>query len=149
MVQEAAFVSECMVGGKPCAYLQTHTGDDTRRTIRNEWFEIGAEQSGAPKFTPLESAPEGTVTELTVDGSPAWTQEELEALNARNIEYNGKLYTQYEISQMQRARERNVRKWKKRYLSEDAAGLDTTNSAVRLRAARQSLSEFTSTVGTR
>lgn len=81
--------------------------------------------------------------------APAWTQEELAALNARNIEYNGKKYTQYEISQMQRARERNVRKWKKRYLAEDAAGLDTTDSAVRLRAARQSLSEFTQTVGTR
>lgn len=72
VVTEAAFVSECVVGGKACAYLQIHTGDDTHRTIRNEWFEIGAEQSGAPKFTPLDSAPEGTVTELTVDGSPAW-----------------------------------------------------------------------------
>lgn len=81
--------------------------------------------------------------------APAWTQEELAALNARNIEYNGKKYTQYEISQMQRARERNVRKWKKRYLAEDAAGLDTTDSAVRLRAARQSLSAFTQAVGTR
>lgn len=81
--------------------------------------------------------------------APAWTQDELEALNERNIEYNGKRYTQYEISQIQRARERNVRKWKKRHLAEDAAGLDTTNSAVRLRAARQSLAEFTQTVGTR
>lgn len=36
---------------------------------------------------------------------PAWTQESLEALNARNIEYDSKLYTRYEISQMQRARE--------------------------------------------
>ena len=80
---------------------------------------------------------------------PTWTQEELEALNARNIEYNGKLYTQYEISQMQRARERNVRKWKKRYLSESAAGLDTTNTAVHLKAARQSLSEFAKATGGR
>ena len=37
---------------------------------------------------------------------PAWTEESLQELNARNIEYNGKKYTQYEISQMQRARER-------------------------------------------
>ena len=73
---------------------------------------------------------------------PTWTQEELEALNARNIEYDGKMYTQYEINQMQRARERNVRKWKKRYISESTAGLDTTNSAVHLKAARQSLNEF-------
>lgn len=80
---------------------------------------------------------------------PQWTQEQLRELNARDIEYNGKKYTAYEISQMQRARERNVRRWKKRYLAEDAAGLDTTDSAVRLRAARQSLAEFAQATGGR
>ena len=80
---------------------------------------------------------------------PQWTQEQLQELNARNIEYNGKKYTAYEISQMQRARERNVRRWKKRYLAEDAAGLDPTDSAVRLRAARQSLAEFAQATGGR
>ena len=73
---------------------------------------------------------------------PAWTRDQLEELNARNIEYNGKQYTRYEINQMQRARERNVRRWKKRYLAETEAGADTTDSAVRLKAARQSLAEF-------
>ena len=57
---------------------------------------------------------------------PAWTRDQLEELNARNIEYNGKQYTRYEINQMQRARERNVRRWKKRYLAETEAGADTT-----------------------
>ena len=80
---------------------------------------------------------------------PQWTQEQLRELNARDIEWNGKKYTAYEISQMQRARERNVRRWKKRYLAEDAAGLDTTDSAVRLKAARQSLSDFTKATGGR
>lgn len=80
---------------------------------------------------------------------PQWTQEQLRELNARNIEYNGKKYTAYEISQMQRARERNVRRWKKRYLAEDAAGLDPTDAAVRLRAARQSLAEFAQATGGR
>lgn len=80
---------------------------------------------------------------------PTWTGESLQELNARNIEYNGKLYTQYEINQMQRARERNVRKWKKRYLAESAAGVDTTNAAVHLKAARQSLSEFAKATGGR
>ena len=80
---------------------------------------------------------------------PAWTREQLEALNARDIEWNGKKYTAYEISQMQRARERNVRRWKKRYLAEDAAGLDATDAAVRLRAARQSLAEFAQATGGR
>ncbi|MCI7102239.1 MAG: phage minor capsid protein [Faecalibacterium sp.] len=80
---------------------------------------------------------------------PQWTQEQLRELNARNIEWNGKKYTAYEISQMQRARERNVRRWKKRYLAEDAAGLDTTDAAVRLRAALQSLAEFAQATGGR
>ena len=57
---------------------------------------------------------------------PAWTRDQLEELNARNIEYNGNQYTRYEINQMQRARERNVRRWKKRYLAETEAGVDTT-----------------------
>ena len=80
---------------------------------------------------------------------PQWTQEQLQELNARDIEWNGKKYTAYEISQMQRARERNVRRWKKRYLAEDAAGLDATDAAVRLRAARQSLKDFTQATGGR
>lgn len=80
---------------------------------------------------------------------PTWTGESLRKLNARDIEYNGKLYTRYEISQMQRARERNVRRCKKRYLAEDAAGLDTTDSAVRLKAARQSLAQFAKDTGSR
>ena len=80
---------------------------------------------------------------------PAWTQESLEALNARDIEYNGGKYTRYEISQMQRARERTVRKYKRRYLAEDAAGADTTASAVKLRQARQDLADFISATGGR
>lgn len=80
---------------------------------------------------------------------PAWTQESLEALNARDIEYNGGKYTRYEISQMQRARERTVRKYKRRYLAEDAAGADTTASSVKLRQARQELADFISVTGGR
>ena len=80
---------------------------------------------------------------------PTWTEESLQEMNARDIEWNGKKYTQYEVNQMQRARERNVRKWKKRYLAESAAGSDTTDSAMRLKAARQSLSEFAKATGGR
>ena len=80
---------------------------------------------------------------------PAWTQESLEALNARDIEYSGKKYTRYEISQMQRARERTVRKYKRRYLAETEAGVNTTASAVKLRQARQELADFISATGGR
>ena len=81
--------------------------------------------------------------------SPAWTREALAALDRRDIPWKGKKYTAYEISQMQRVRERNVRRWKKRYLAEDAAGLDATESAVRLKAARQSLADFARATGGR
>ena len=50
---------------------------------------------------------------------------------------------------MQRARERTVRKYKRRYLAEDAAGADTTQSAVKLRQARQELTDFISATGGR
>ena len=78
-----------------------------------------------------------------------WTQESPEALNARDIEYNGGRYTRYEISQMQRAKERPVRKYKRRYLAEDAAVTDTTDSAVKLQQARQELADFVSATGSR
>lgn len=71
IVREAAFVSECLLEGRPCVYLQTHRIFGTRRTICNEWFEIGDEQGGVPSFTP-HKAPAGTVTEISVDDSPAW-----------------------------------------------------------------------------
>ena len=83
---------------------------------------------------------------------PAWTRDQLEELNARNIEYNGKMYTRYEINQMQRARERNVRRWKKRYLVESEANVDEADpakTAVKLRAAREELKHFASVTGGR
>lgn len=80
---------------------------------------------------------------------PNYSAAELAALNEKCIGYNGQKYTKYEISQMQRAAERNVRRWKKRYLAEDAAGLDTTESALRLKAARQSLAQFVRDTGGR
>lgn len=80
---------------------------------------------------------------------PQWTRESLKKLNAREIEYHGEKYTRYEISQMQRTRERTVRRYKRRYLAEDAAGSDTTVSAVRLRTARQELAAFLRETGGR
>lgn len=50
---------------------------------------------------------------------------------------------------MQRTKERAVRKYKRRYLAENAAGADTTASAVKLRQARQELAEFITATGGR
>lgn len=81
--------------------------------------------------------------------SRVYTDEQLQALCAKDIEYKGKKYSRYEINQMQRARERHVRKWKKTYLMEKEAGLDTTQSALRLKEARKALSDFADATGGR
>ena len=78
-----------------------------------------------------------------------YTDERLAELDARNIPYGGGLYTRYEITQMQRALERRVRKYKRRYLAETAAGVDASQSAVKLKTARQQLSAFLEETGER
>lgn len=78
---------------------------------------------------------------------PAYRADELAAYNARDGEYQGKRYTRYELSQMQRALERRVRRWKRRYLAEEAAGADSTSSAARLRTAREQLRQFVRQTG--
>ena len=81
--------------------------------------------------------------------SRVYTDEQLQALSAKDIEYKGKKYSRYEINQMQRAKERQVRKWKKTYLMEKEAGLDTTQSALKLKNARKALSDFADATGGR
>lgn len=71
----------------------------------------------------------------------------LEKLAAKTVEYGGKMYTEYEISQMQRALERKVRAAKRRFLAEQAAGVDTTRSSLRLRDARRALNDFVDATG--
>lgn len=74
-------------------------------------------------------------------------QEELDRLAAKNVEYNGKKYTEYEITQMQRELERRVRKAKRRFLAEQAAGVDATAASVGLRDARRALNDFIEATG--
>ena len=76
-----------------------------------------------------------------------YTDKRLAELDARNIPYGGGLYTKYEITQMQRALERKVRRYKRRYLAETAAGVDASQSAAKLKAARQQLSAFLEETG--
>ncbi|MDE6665690.1 MAG: phage minor capsid protein, partial [Ruminococcus sp.] len=45
--------------------------------------------------------------------NPSYSADELEKLDERNIEYNGKTYSQYEISQIQRRYEREIRSAKR------------------------------------
>ena len=73
---------------------------------------------------------------------PNYMETRLAALNAKCVTYGGKQYTRYEISQMRRDLERRVRKYQRRFLAEDAAGVDTGPTAVKLKAARKALTAF-------
>lgn len=86
---------------------------------------------------------------------PNYTAAQLKKLDARNISYNGEMYTQYEISQMQRAGERKVRAWKRRCITSQeavksapdeatkaAAQAEYSKSAVKLKSAEQKLKDF-------
>lgn len=53
---------------------------------------------------------------------PAYTQEELDKLNAPMYKYNDKDLTEYGATQQQRHIERNIRKYKREYLGMKAAG---------------------------
>lgn len=71
-----------------------------------------------------------------------YTEERLEALNARDVAYDGRLYTRYEIRQMRRGLERRVRAAKRRYIAAQASGGDTAAAAARLQNARRALADF-------
>lgn len=87
--------------------------------------------------------------------TPNYTPEELKKLDKPCISYNGKLYTEYEVSQMQRAQERRVRAWKRRCITAqegvNSATDEATNavaqaeyskSAVHLKANEAKLKDF-------
>lgn len=90
----------------------------------------------------------------------AYTDERLEALNAKNIKYDGEMYSEYEISQMQRKMERSIRQLKREAVAYDT-GIqnadneelankfteDFTDTSVRLKAEERKLKEFLNETG--
>ncbi len=63
---------------------------------------------------------------------PAYTDEELRKMNAKDYEYNGEKMTEYEATQKQRYVEQRIRKWKREYQAMDAAGLSTDEAASKI-----------------
>lgn len=66
--------------------------------------------------------------------TPNYTPEELKKLDEPCISYNGKLYTEYEVSQMQQAQERRVRAWKRRCITAQESVNSATDEATRATA---------------
>ncbi len=65
--------------------------------------------------------------------SRAYSEEDLAAMSEKSIKYNGEMLTEYEASQKQRYIERQIRRWKREYKALDAAGLDASAAAKKLR----------------
>lgn len=77
----------------------------------------------------------------------AYTSDQLRSYEDKGISYNGKMYTEYEASQMQRHNERQIRRWKREYAAMEAAGLDTTEAAAKLRSWRERQRDFLEQTG--
>lgn len=91
---------------------------------------------------------------------PAYTPRRLAELNEPCIEINGQMYTEYEVSQMQRELERRVREMKRRVTAADTA-VDSaqndmqekimrelfTSESVKLKKAEQKLGDFLNQTG--
>lgn len=78
-----------------------------------------------------------------------WSEKELEALEEKKVEYNGKKLTEYEANQVQRGTEREIRKLKRKAAALEAAGLDASEVQKDLREANKIYNDFTKQTGIR
>ena len=76
-----------------------------------------------------------------------YTDEMLKEYEAKNIEYNGKKYTEYEASQIQRRIEREIRKQKRTVAALEAGGQDASGERAKLKDAQKSYTDFTEQTG--
>lgn len=83
-----------------------------------------------------------------VHGAPrTWTDEQIKALDKKNIEYNGEKYTEYEASQIQRGIERDIRSLKRQVAAIEAGGGDASAERAKLRKAQKGYTDFTEKTG--
>ena len=78
---------------------------------------------------------------------PAYTEEELEKMNAKNYFYNGQAMTEYEATQRQRHIERRIRKWKREYTGMEAAGQSTEEAAAKIARWQRTQRDFLEQTG--
>lgn len=76
-----------------------------------------------------------------------WNDKQLEALEAKRVEYNGVKMTEYEASQAQRGIERDIRKQKRTIAALEAAGEDASEYRAKLRNAQKAYTDFTKQTG--
>ena len=79
--------------------------------------------------------------------SRTYSDKMLKDYNAKNIEYNGEKYTEYEASQIQRSIERDIRKHKRTIAAIEATGGDASAERKKLRDSQKSYTDFTEQTG--
>lgn len=77
------------------------------------------------------------------------TQDELNNMNEKNIDYDGVKMTKYEAEQKQRAMERKIRQWKRTADIQQAGGVDNTAARIRLGDWQATAQDFTDKTGLR
>ena len=85
-----------------------------------------------------------------IPGAPrAYSDAMLKDYEAKDIEYNGEKYTEYEASQIQRKIEREIRAAKRKVAALEAVGEDASAERAALRKAQKSYTDFTEQTGMR
>jgi hypothetical protein len=83
-----------------------------------------------------------------VHGAPrTWTDDQIKALDKKDIKYNGESYTEYEASQIQRGIERDIRSLKRQVAAIEAGGGDASAERSKLRKAQKGYTDFTEQTG--
>lgn len=72
-----------------------------------------------------------------------YTQADLDKMENVTVEYNGKTYTRYDAEERLRAMERNIRKYKRQALTQEAAGLDSTQARLKIGEWQAKAADFT------
>lgn len=83
-----------------------------------------------------------------VEGMPrTYSKELLREYEAQDYEYNGQKMTEYETLQRQREIERNIRRWKRENQAMKALGVDTTESAAKIKHWQDTQKDFLQQTG--
>ena len=72
-----------------------------------------------------------------------YTQADLDKMESVTVQYDGKTYSRYDAEERLRAMERNVRKYKRQALTQEAAGVDNTAARVKIGEWQAKIKDFT------
>lgn len=121
--------------------------------------EVFSISGNNPKYRPFSVCELGTITGLCgincrhsyypyFEGTEKhYTQSDLDEMEKQTVTYNGKTMTRYEGEEQLRGIERNIRHYKRRALTQEAAGIDSTAAREKIGEWQARAREFTKQTG--